>query len=364
MSGDDDHPPSTKAPNSLVIPREARRGAEEVPLAAQPISLEAAYAQACQSMAGVRPTGPGYRLFWAGPRSVEWMDLPDGGAYAIVGHHENCDARLREGPGVALRHLLCSTVRLADGLALRVLDLQTGVPFHLGDGVPRRSLVASGPMAFRVGEYVLGGVPVEESGVVPGELKVIPRPLARPIVSESRTLPPSIRPPQRARAGDGLWSLDDSPITSVTVLPASRSLAEVTGGGARPIGSLEAAALDELGDEGPPCAALTLSREGRSATVEITEAELDRGVIVGRVNACHDVLKPLIDSNVSRGHLLLLHHHGCFEAFDLCSTQGTYADGKSVRRVVLADEGTSLQIASKGPVTLTWKRLTAPPRAN
>ena len=119
--------------------------------------------------------------------------------------------------------------------------------------------------------------------------------------------------------------------------------------------------LDELAaPEGPGCAWVTLHRAGQSAGVELGEAELDRGVVVGRSEGCVDALKAVLDTNVSRGHLLLLHHHGMFEAFDLCSTQGTFAAGKRVRRFVLPDEGAELQLASKDPVMLAWKRSGSP----
>jgi hypothetical protein len=81
-------------------------------------------------------------------------------------------------------------------------------------------------------------------------------------------------------------------------------------------------------------------------------------VLVGRSDRCHDRgLQAVLDTNISRGHLLLLRQHGGFEAFDLCSTQGTYAGGKRVRRLTLPDDGATLTLASKHSVTLTWERI-------
>jgi hypothetical protein len=39
--------------------------------------------------------------------------------------------------------------------------------------------------------------------------------------------------------------------------------------------------------------------------VDLTEAELDLGVLIGRAEGCYDDgLKAVLDSNISRGHLL------------------------------------------------------------
>jgi hypothetical protein len=376
MDSDDEHPPSTKGPGSVVLPRAAREGERERAERADaerapPIGLDVAYAMACKQMADVRPTAPGYRLFWIRRREVGWMDLPDGGAYAIVGHHPECDAKLQQMPGIALRHLLATTVRLADGLALRVLDLQTPFPFHLADGVPRRSLVVAGPVAFHLGDYVIGGVPVEEDGMAPGKLQLPSGPLPRAVVSEGRTLPPSLRPPRGVRPTSPVelrGARDLDAITHVTSLPPTSTIGQRPRRGlARGVGApsehglggeaLEAAALDELGRDEPGCAWVTLRRAGQSAGVELREGELDRGVVVGRAEGCVEALKTVLDINISRGHLLLLHHHGVFEAFDLCSTQGTYVNGHAVRRFVLPDQGATLQLATREPVFLEWKRV-------
>lgn len=368
MDSDDDLPPSTRGPGSLVVPAVVKAAAAPVvALSEAHLPLEAAYALAREQMAAVRPTAPGYRLFWVRHREVGWMDLPDGGAYAVIGHHDACDARLRELPGIALRHLLATTVRLSDGLALRVLDLQTRFPFHLADGAPRRSLVVCGPLAFRLGEYVIGGVPVEDDEAAPGQLRLPRGGLPLAMVSEGVSLPQSVRPPPAARPPNpvALRGVDMESVTHVTsMLPPSTLGQRRPRGLARPAppgdDEVQLAMLDELACEGPGCAWVTLRRAGQSVGVELSEGELDRGVVVGRAEGCHEGLKAVLDTNVSRGHLLLLHHHGVFEAFDLCSTQGSYAGGKSVRRFVLPDEGARMQLATKEPVTLEWKRSEAP----
>jgi hypothetical protein len=78
-------------------------------------------------MAGTTPSVSGYRVFWVRQREVGWLDLPVGGAYAILGRHSECDGILAKDPSISLRHLLATTVELADGVALRLLDLQTAV---------------------------------------------------------------------------------------------------------------------------------------------------------------------------------------------------------------------------------------------
>jgi hypothetical protein len=376
--GGEDRNPATVMPPRDPSPRLA---ASEVP---------EAYALAHREMASAPVTQRGYRLFWVRRRVVDWMDLPVGGAYAVIGRHTECDAILSQDPEISLRHLLATTIELADGIALRLIDLQTRVPFFLADDVPRRAIVASGPLAVRVGEYVVGAVPIDAPAdqPAPGSLPFPELPPA--VVTESSSVPASALPPrappsvaapaERSPPASSAPVPSGSPVSRVTSMPPPPMIGALSRPRpapverpppppARPVippppetaeGPVQVARghVRSIVLQGPPCARLTLTRGERSASLELSEAELDIGVIVGRSDRCIDAgLQAVLDTHVSRGHLLLLHHHGVFEAFDLCSTQGTYAGKRQVRRFVLPDEGASLRMAVGHPVVLTWQRI-------
>lgn len=294
------------------------------------------------------PKAPGYRLFWVQERAVGWMDLPVSGACAVLGRHTECDAILHGDPSVSLRHLLAMTVALADGPALRLMDLQTAVPFCLEDGIPRRSIIVSGPVAISVHRHVIGAIPIEE-GDTPGALRLATADLRAPLVSDAAAAPRSFLHERQARspaAHRSTLEANDNEHTHVTSIPASVPIATLSRSGS---------AVEATGARAG-CATLMLHRKGRAASVELTEAELDVGVMVGRAERCIDAgLHEVLDNHISRGHVLLLHHGGAFEAFDLCSTHGTFAGGERVRRIVLSDV-TTLSLASSNPVTLVWRR--------
>ena len=300
--------------------------------------LAEAYARACAKMPAPVSDVAGYRIFWVLGDDVGWMDLPEGGAFAVIGRHRRCDVVLAEDPEVSLRHLLATTVQLADGTALRLVDLQTEVPFYLDDEVPRRSIVACGPVAVRLGNYVIGGMPLDPIGAAT-EGRIIESALPRAIVTESTLLPARMA---RARFDPGGDTPEVRPVSSITVMRPSASIGELH---ENPITREIPAGF----------AAVTLRRAGGYAPVILSEAELDAGVLIGRVVHCrHEGLRSVLDTNISRGHLLLLHHHDTFEAFDLCSTQGTFAGGRSVRRVKLLDTGTRITMAFHNSVELEW----------
>jgi hypothetical protein len=108
-----------------------------------------------------------------------------------------------------------------------------------------------------------------------------------------------------------------------------------------------------------------LERDGRSASQTILDADLVGGVVIGRSEKCHaEALRRITDNNTSRVHLLLLREGDDraeqppqVYAYDLASTQGTYAHGAPVRRVPLADSGTSLMLGrGDKAVRLSWQR--------
>ena len=100
-------------------------------------------------------------------------------------------------------------------------------------------------------------------------------------------------------------------------------------------------------------ARLTLLREGHSASIDLPAADLEGGVLIGRSERCTDGgLRRVLDGNISRVHALLLREGDDVVAFDLCSTQGMYLDGRAVRRQRLSRAGGCLSLAKTNPVML------------
>jgi hypothetical protein len=291
--------------------------------------LGRAYALARRRMDAVPAPVTGYRLFWVHGERVGWTDLAASGGYAVIGAHEECDLVLAEDSALELRQLVAATIELSDGTALRLLDLHTQAPFHLLDGIPRRSVVVSGPVLLRLGRYVVGAVPTGADGNALGSADEVPT----PIVTEVAAVPASMTPPGEPKTKGRL-------VSRVSALPPSRSILDIEGG-------------KGTGGESES-AQISLASENGSVSVGLTPGQLDAGVLIGRAPNCHGGgLRRLLDNSISRVHLLLLRHHDVVEAFDLCSTQGTYHEGRRARRIKL--QGRSrLQLAAKHPVSLVW----------
>jgi hypothetical protein len=276
--------------------------------------LDEAYARARAIEAP--PLHDGVRLVWVKGRHIGHHDLAaSADAFAVVGRHTACDVVLSADPALALRHLLVRAVRLEDGaIATRVLDLKTSLGFHLDDDEPRRALVATGPVAMRVGRYALVALPTG------------PLPAQRPA--------PEIMDAPRIPLGRPAGS-----ITRVTTIPPAPMLDDI---------ARDAAAAG--------LARVTLRRpDGEEwAQVDLTEAQLDLGVLVGRADRCEPRLRAVLTDAVSRTHVLLLRENGVVHAFDVASTQGTFAEDRRVRRVRLPERGGTLRLAASAPVMLDW----------
>ncbi len=277
-----------------------------------PEDLDLAYARACGLDVPRLPDA--VRLVWAKGDEVGFLNLrAKRDAFAVVGRHSVCDVVLAADPALALRHLLVRAVTLEDGsIATRVLDLKTGQGFHLDDDAQRRALVASGPVALRLGRYALVALP-------PGEL-----PAVRPATSILDA------PRMPVARGPGY-------ITRVTTLPPAPMLQDIA---------------CDIASAG--FARITLRHGSTWASVDVSEAALDAGVLVGRADRCETQLRPALTDGISRTHLLLLREHGVVHAFDVASTQGVYADDKPVRRVRMPDAGGTLRLGTSAPVMLEW----------
>lgn len=292
--------------------------------------LEAAWLDEAYARARALDVAPmaaaGVRLVWWRGNELGWRDLDaHPNAYAVVGRHTQCDVVLPSDPAVALRHLLVRATTLEDGTpAVRVLDLRTALGFHLDDDVERRAIVATGVLALRLGRYALVALP---TGVE------LPEERPAPEIVESAKVP------ARATAS----GLGGSQRTSVTNLPPAPRLDDI---------ARDAAA--------PGLARVTLRRGDAWARVDLPDAALDAGVLVGRADRCETRVRAVLTESISRVHLLILREHGVVHAFDAASMQGVFSDGERVRRVRLPDRGGTLRLASKDAVTLEWHPRPAP----
>ena len=263
----------------------------------------------------------GHRLVWV--RGASFGGLPlltHQDAFAVVGRHTQCGMVLANDSFVALRHVLVRSIALPNGkAALRILDLHTLAGFMLADGSRQKSVFAEGPVAVGIGEYALVALP----GEAPDD-----------------ALPADLPKPEIEAAG-GPYRVNARPRTQnrmsrITLMPQllmlgeaqAPNLARLTGASAR--------------------WAVTLERNGRQATVSVTEQDLAAGVVIGRSEKCHsEDLRRITDNNTSRVHVLILRENDRIQAFDLASTQGMYLQEQQARRVDLQDTGTFLRL-SKG----------------
>ena len=259
-------------------------------------------------------------------------------AFAIVGRHTQCGVVLPDDPFVALRHVLVRSIALpAGGVALRMIDLHTGIGFVLPDGSRRTSIFAEGPVAVGLGEYALVALPTESKGdELPGELPapVVDMPNA---VRDELAVVAAAMSPYRVNARPvnrtSRITLMSQPVMVGEALPPS--LGRLANGG-------------RFG--------LTLVRGGRSATVMVTEEDLVRGVVIGRSEKCHtEMLRRITAEGTSRVHILVLREGPVVYAYDLASTQGTYVNGTPARRVVLFDNGSSVTLGcGESSVRMLW----------
>jgi len=233
-------------------------------------------------------------------------------------------------PCVALRHVIVRSSVLDDGCpVVSVLDLRTRDGFEIADGTAQRSVIATGPLAFRVGAYVLVALP----GGASLEGAMQPPACERAEVHPYRAA---------ARRVDGEAAPSSRAVSRITLMSCAAVVSQ------RPFAG---ASRDIVHHE------LTLGAGGRRASVRLSGADLDRGVLVGRDPRCIDSgLRAVLDCGISRVHLLVRRDaRGTITAFDVASTQGSFENGKRVRSVELADAGTTLTIGTVNPIRVDWR---------
>jgi hypothetical protein len=276
----------------------------------------------------------GYRVFWTCTRggfNFGSLDLPARpGEYAILGRHDHCDGFLEADERVSLRHLLLTSYPLdGGGVAVRFLDLLTEMPMFLDDGIPRRSLVATGAVRMRLGSWVIGALPIVGGAV---ETNAALAEGAAPVQVHEASVPPKVT--LSSRISTGVASLPA--VTNSMILSYRQSARR-----APPAGM----------------ASLTFARAEQSVTVEIFDEDLERGVLLGRADRCLDAgLRTVLTMGISRTHLLLLRDRGRTFAYDLATTNGTFERRHRVRRAELSDAGSYLWLGPGNGVALEYRR--------
>jgi hypothetical protein len=284
----------------------------------------------------------GYRLLRSLDGNVSWVDIRiSGDGYAVLGSHDRCDLVLGDDAGMWLRHLLAACVRVADGgIGVRLIDLKTDVPFYLEDDAPQWSVTATGPFAIRLGRHVICGFPLGEvsEAFVPeppmGAVTFGPGPSAVPALTTPTLVRVDALSPVRRRLGEPFTIVPSAPVSQIQDLIGPSS--------------------------SPNHVRVTLERGGMGASVEIPEAALESGVLLGRALNCFDGgLRRIFCDAVSRAHVLLVADQGEVFALDLCTTNGTRVAGRRIRRYRLANEGATLELGKK--VLFRWHRRNSEP---
>lgn len=313
-------------------------------LARATVDLRQAYTFA-RGIARIQPESggqprAGHRLVWVRQTSFACTTLvASDEAFAVVGRHSQCGVVLPDDPFVALRHLLVRSMALpAGGVALRVLDLHTGVGFLLPDGSRRTSIFAEGPIAIAVGEYALVALPTEsKDDELPGEMPP-------PVVDTPPAVHEQLRVLAQATSPYRVNARPVNRLSRITLMPSPVMVGEAL-----------PPSLGRLAHGGQY--AVTLARAGRSATVTVSEEDLACGVVIGRSEKCHsEMLRRITTENTSRVHVLLLREGAVVNAYDLASTHGTYAaNGMPARRIVMSEPTASLTLGrGRDAVSLFW----------
>jgi hypothetical protein len=268
---------------------------------------------------------------WDGKVLADYVHVPLGHQpeFVVVGRHDRCDLSLHRDPTLSLRHAVIGARAAGGELRLRFLDLHSGLGFHTEDGQRCEALSADGAMFVRMGGYHLFLLPTGSLAPLPWgstaeeTWKMIPDRVYR----DFRVAP---RHPEMA----ALRSEPTRPQTIITKIIDPPGML-------RPL-------RPAPGDRGPRVARIDLSSQSGRERFSLHEAELERGLLVGRYERCQ---LGASDDKMSRVHLLIIRDGLDTWAIDTASTNGTKVAGEPVRRVPLR-EGTALELGKH--ITLRW----------
>jgi hypothetical protein len=272
---------------------------------------------------------------WRGEELADYVHIVLAGdpQFALVGRHQRCDLSVSRDPALSLRHAVIAA-RVASGeLRLRFLDLLSGSGLVTEDGHRCEALAADGAMFVRLGDYHLFLLPT-------GTLS--PLAWAATAADTWRMIPERIYRDNRVAArlpGAGRGGRVALPSVATRLLEPPGAL--------RPY-------RPEAGARGTPVADIELRTSSGSERYTLHEADLERGMLLGRYDRCQ---LGVADDRMSRIHLLIVRNGEDVWAVDTASTNGTTVAGRSVRSVRL-DERTRLVLGRE--VSLRWEPVSSP----
>jgi hypothetical protein len=249
--------------------------------------------------------------------------------FVVVGRHDRCDLSLHRDPTLSLRHAVIGACTAGSELRLRFLDLQSGLGFHTEDGQRCEALTADGAMFVRMGGYHLFLLPTGALAPLPWgstaeeTWKMIPDRVYRDFRVAPRHPEVAALRPEPTRPQTIITKIIDPPGMLRPLRPAP-------------------------GDRGVRVARIELSSQSGQERFSIHEADLARGLLVGRYERCQ---LGASDDKMSRVHLLIIRDGAETWAIDTASTNGTKVSGEPVRRVPLR-VGTTVELGKR--ITLRW----------
>lgn len=277
----------------------------------------------------------GHRVFSLLGSRISWRDLKPG-EHAVIGPHEQCDLPLGGAGELQTRHAIAISVTLSDGSsALRFLDLHTTLPFFLHDDEAHHSLVVTDAFAVRLGQNVVGAIPL---GQIEGDLRDSePPPSSEIEVQRTAQLPKGSIPSLGRILVSSLPP--PRPISSYSSTPpsAAPSAQPAYAGRVNPQPSGGAANNNQYVPISPNSARVTVRYGGQGASVEVPMDAFDHGLLLGRAPHCEDGgLRSVLPAHISRVHLLLLRENEAVMGYDLCSLNGTFHHGVKSPRVTFS----------------------------
>ncbi len=286
---------------------------------------------------------PGLALMVVGPSGAEasgWFAAKDAVVNPlIVGRHSSADVFLPSDPQISLRHLAVVLHRRANGGAgtFRVLDLRTPLAFADEDGARLEAVEASGPVLLWCGSLGLFLFPTG------GETSTWPE-----NAQDAWSQVPARLFVEKTPASEG-----DGPAAGVRVrpldpppsAPEATTLVNTFAGPVFP-------SLDRDESDPPRGELLVGSTSGR-ASVRLGARAAHRGVLLGRYDRCATAGLPvLVDSALSRVHLLVLELDGSLYAIDTASRNGSWCREERIRATRLLP---GLPLSLAGKATVEWR---------
>jgi FHA domain len=270
--------------------------------------------------------------------ATAWVPSEDDGLNpVIVGRHSTAEVFLPSDPALSLRHLALILRHPQDGPGrFRVLDLRTPTAFQGEHGERLEALESAGPTMVRCASFALLLFPTAESDQQwPDDPDAGWKRVPERVYLHSES------------ADAERWSCPGGLMGRFT--PASRDA------GAQTISvSFPGPAFFKPAHEsaGPARGELRLRSSSGRASLLVDGETARRGVLLGRYERCDAAGLPCLSSNVlSRVHLLVIDNGGALWAIDTASKNGSWLDGRRIRRTRL-DGGKVVTLANS--VTVQW----------